>query len=203
DLIAERAGAASDPLGRALGEAVRGNSAGRRCPRCRGALETLQLTRGPAAGQSSSGRVPAPATGAAPTPTAPLDANAPGTRPACAAGGPWLVGIYSALGRLRNQVKTSWSKIDVQRKRRHDLIPSLVETVKGYAGHERTTLESVVKARNQAMQAQSVPDRSRAESELSGALGRLMVVMEQYPDLKAKQNFLALQEELSSTENRI
>src|SRR5438093_6005307 len=115
----------------------------------------------------------------------------------------WLVGIYNALVRLRNQVKNAWSQIDVQLKRRHDLIPNLVETVKGYAGHEKTTLENVIKARTQAVQAQGVQDQARAESELSGALGRLMVVMEQYPDLKANQNFLALQEELSSTENRI
>jgi LemA protein len=115
----------------------------------------------------------------------------------------WVVGIFNGLVRLRNQVRNAWSQIDVQLKRRHDLIPNLVETVKGYAGHEKTTLENVVQARNQAIQATGVQAQSRAEQDLSGALGRLMVVVEQYPDLKANQNFLSLQEELSSTENRI
>lgn len=114
-----------------------------------------------------------------------------------------IVGMYNGLVALRNQVKNAWSQIDVQLKRRHDLIPNLVETVKGYAGHEKTTLENVVKARTQALQAQSIPDKIQAEGELSSALGRLMVVVEQYPDLKANQNFLALQEELTSTENKI
>jgi len=104
---------------------------------------------------------------------------------------------------MRNLVKEAWSQIDVQLKRRHDLIPNLVETVKGYAGHEKSTLDAVVKARSQAVQATGVADKSRAEQELSGALGRLMVLVEQYPDLKANQNFLALQEELTSTENKI
>ncbi len=115
----------------------------------------------------------------------------------------WMVGMYNGLVRLRNQVKNAWSQIDVQLKRRHDLIPNLVETVKGYAGHEKTTLENVVKARSQAVSAQGVEQQARAEGELSAALGRLMVVVEQYPDLKANQNFLALQEELTSTENKI
>lgn len=114
-----------------------------------------------------------------------------------------IIGMYNGLVALRNQVKNAWSQIDVQLKRRHDLIPNLVETVKGYAGHEKTTLENVVKARTQALQAQSIPDKIQAEGELSSALGRLMVVVEQYPDLKANQNFLALQEELTSTENKI
>ena len=114
-----------------------------------------------------------------------------------------LVAIYNGLVRLRNQVRNAWSQIDVQLKRRHDLIPNLVETVKGYAGHEKQTLENVVKARSQAVSAQGVEAQSMAEGELSSALGRLMVVVEQYPDLKANQNFLALQEELSSTENKI
>jgi len=115
----------------------------------------------------------------------------------------WVIATYNRLVRLRNEVNNGWSQIDVQLKRRHDLIPNLVETVKGYAAHEKNTLENVVKARNQAVSANGVGEKSRAESELSGAIGRLMVVVEQYPDLKANQNFLALQEELTSTENKI
>jgi len=117
--------------------------------------------------------------------------------------GGWLIGMYNGLVRLKNQVKNAWAQIDVQLKRRHDLIPNLVETVKGYAGHEKTTLENVVQARSKAVSAQGVGAQAQAEGELSSALGRLMVVVEQYPDLKANQNFLALQEELSSTENKI
>ena len=113
------------------------------------------------------------------------------------------VGIYNALVGLRNQTKNAWAQIDVQLKRRHDLVPNLVETVRGYATHEQKTLENVIAARNQAAGATSVDDRIKAEQGLSGALGRLMVVVEQYPDLKANRNFLALQEELSSTENKI
>lgn len=115
----------------------------------------------------------------------------------------WLVGLYNALVRLRVAVRNAWAQIDVQLKRRHDLVPNLVETVKGYAAHEKTTLDAVVRARSQAVQAQGIPAQVRAEQDLSNALGRLMVVVEQYPDLKANQNFLALQEELTSTENRI
>lgn len=115
----------------------------------------------------------------------------------------WGVSIYNGLVRLLNQVKNAWSQIDVQLKRRHDLVPNLVETVKGYAGHERETLESVVQARTKAVSAQGVSQQAQAEGELSGALGRLMLLVENYPDLKANQNFLALQEELTSTENRI
>lgn len=115
----------------------------------------------------------------------------------------WFVGIYNGLVRLRNEVKNAWSQIDVQLKRRHDLIPNLVETVKGYAGHEKSTLEGVVQARSAAMSAQGIDERAKAESGLSGALGRMMLLVEQYPDLKANQNFLSLQEELTSTENRI
>jgi LemA protein len=115
----------------------------------------------------------------------------------------YLVGIYNSLIRLRNQVKNAWSQIDVQLKRRHDLIPNLIETVKGYMKHERGTLESVTNARTAAMSAQTVGEKSKAESLLSGALGQLRVAVEAYPDLKASQNFLALQEELSSTENKI
>jgi len=113
--------------------------------------------------------------------------------------------IYNGLVRLRNQVKNAWAQIDVQLKRRYDLIPNLIETVRGYMKHERETLESVTKARNLAQQLSggSVGARSKAETELSSALARLLVVVEAYPDLKANQNFLALQEELTSTENKI
>ena len=114
-------------------------------------------------------------------------------------------GTYNGLVRLRNQVKNAWAQIDVQLKRRHDLIPNLVETVKGYKNFERETLEAVVKARNQAVAgtSQGAADRAKLEGELSSALSRLMVVVERYPELKASQNFLALQEELTSTENKI
>ena len=114
-------------------------------------------------------------------------------------------GGYNRLVNLRNQTKNAWSQIDVQLKRRYDLIPNLVETVKGYTKHERETLEAVTKARNIAQQASSsgAAERGKLESELSSALSRLMVVVERYPDLKANQNYLALQEELTSTENRI
>jgi LemA protein len=117
----------------------------------------------------------------------------------------FFIATYNGLVRLRNQIKNAWSQIDVQLKRRHDLIPNLVETVKGYKIHERETLEAVTKARNIALGAASsgVGDRSRAEGELSSALARLLAVVERYPDLKANQNFLALQEELTSTENKI
>ena len=115
----------------------------------------------------------------------------------------WFIGMYNGLVRERNEVKNSWAQIDVQLKRRHDLIPNLVETVKGYAAHEKNTLDSVVQARTRAVSAQGVGERAQAESELGGALGRLMLIVEQYPDLKANQNFLALQEELTSTENKI
>jgi LemA protein len=114
-----------------------------------------------------------------------------------------FIGIYNSLIRLRNQVKNAWSQIDVQLKRRHDLIPNLVETAKGYMKHERETLENITNARSRAMNAEGIGDRSKAEGELSGALSRFLVVVENYPDLKANQNFLALQEELTSTENRI
>jgi LemA protein len=117
----------------------------------------------------------------------------------------FFIGTYNGLVRVRNQVKNAWAQIDVQLKRRHDLIPNLVETVKGYAQHERQTLDSVTQARNLAQQAvgKGVGAQSKAEGELSGALSRLLMVVENYPDLKANQNFLALQEELTSTENKI
>jgi LemA protein len=113
--------------------------------------------------------------------------------------------MYNSLVRLRNQTKNAWAQIDVQLKRRHDLIPNLVETAKGYMKHERETLESVTNARNlaQQMSGASVADRGKVEGELSSALSRLLAVVENYPDLKANQNFLALQEELSSTENKV
>jgi len=117
----------------------------------------------------------------------------------------FYVFTYNGLVRLRNQVKNAWAQIDVQLKRRYDLIPNLMETVKGYMKHERETLEAVTNARNLA---QKISDsgaaaRSKAEGELSSALSRLLAVAENYPDLKANQNFLALQEELASTENKI
>ena len=117
----------------------------------------------------------------------------------------WFVFIFNGLVRLRNQVKNAWAQIDVQLKRRHDLIPNLVQTVQGYMQYERATLEAVTKARNVAQQAigQGVGAQAKAEGELSGALTRLLAVVERYPDLKANQNFLALQEQLTSTENKI
>jgi LemA protein len=117
----------------------------------------------------------------------------------------WLMGGYNALVRLRNQVKNAWAQIDVQLKRRWDLIPNLIETVKGYTKHEAETLQRVTEARNIAQGAagKGVAAQAEAESMLSGALSRLMVVVEAYPDLKANQNYLALQEELTSTENKI
>ena len=115
----------------------------------------------------------------------------------------WVILTFNGLVRLRNQVKNAWAQIDVQLKRRHDLIPNLVETAKGYMEHERGTLEAVTKARNMAQQAGSPGEASSAEQGLSNALGQFFLVVERYPDLKANQNFLSLQEELSSTENRI
>ncbi len=116
----------------------------------------------------------------------------------------FVVGVYNGLVRARNDVKNAWSQIDVQLKRRHDLIPNLVETVKGYMGHERGTLEAVTQARQQAIQVGGdVADRMKAENALSQTLRSLFAVAESYPDLKANQNFLALQEEVASTENKI
>lgn len=115
----------------------------------------------------------------------------------------WLVGAYNGLVRLRNRVKEGWAQIDVQLKRRYDLIPNLVETVKGYASHEKETLEQVIAARQQGIQAGSVAEQAQAENMISGALRQLFALSESYPDLKANQNFLALQEELTSTENKI
>jgi LemA protein len=115
----------------------------------------------------------------------------------------FFVSIYNSLIGLRNRVKNAWSQIDVQLKRRHDLIPNLLETVKGYMKHEREIMENITKYRSQAMDANTVGDKAAAEGLLSGALGQLRVQVENYPDLKANQNFLALQEELTSTENKI
>ncbi len=110
---------------------------------------------------------------------------------------------YNGLVKRRNRVENAWSQIDVQLKRRHDLIPNLVETVKGYAAHERGTFEAVTNARANAINAQSPPEQAQAENVLSGALKSLFAVAEAYPDLKANQNFLNLQEELTSTEDKV
>jgi LemA protein len=115
----------------------------------------------------------------------------------------FVVSMYNSLIRLRNQVKNAWSQIDVQLKRRHDLIPNLIETVKGYMTHERETLQNITNARAQAMSAATIPEKAQAETQLSAAMGRFNIAVENYPDLKANQNFLALQEELASTENKI
>jgi LemA protein len=115
----------------------------------------------------------------------------------------FVIGIYNALIRLRNQVDNAWSQIDVQLKRRHDLIPNLVETARGYMKHERGTFEAITEARSRAMGAKTVSEASKAEGALGEALSKFMLVVENYPDLKANQNFLAVQEELTGTENRI
>jgi LemA protein len=116
----------------------------------------------------------------------------------------WAVGVYNGLIKLRNLVQEAWRQIDVELKRRHDLIGNLVETVKGYAAHERGTLEDVMKARSAAMAGgQSPAQQAQSEGLLSQALGRLIAVAEAYPDLKANQNFMALQNELTATEDRI
>jgi LemA protein len=116
----------------------------------------------------------------------------------------FVISLYNALVKGRNEVKNAWSSIDVQLKRRHDLIPNLIETVKGYAAHERGTLDAVVKARQQAVSfAGTVEDRAKVENALSQSLRSLFALAEAYPDLKANQSFLKLQEELSGTENKI
>ena len=120
----------------------------------------------------------------------------------------WLVGAYNGLVALKNQTVNAWKQIDVQLKRRHDLIPNLVNTVKGSMNFEKDTLDAVVSARSRAMQsgtgaAPNVKETAAAETALTGALGKLFVVMERYPDLKSTQNIRDLQEELSSTENKI
>ncbi len=115
----------------------------------------------------------------------------------------WVIGVYNLLVQLRNQIENAWAQIDVQLKRRYDLIPNLVETVKGYAKHERETLERVIAARNTAMNAKTIGERAEAENMLSSTLKSLFAVSEAYPELKANQNFLKLQEELTSTENKV
>jgi len=114
-----------------------------------------------------------------------------------------LIGIYNSLVQKRVRCQEAWSQIDVQLKRRYDLIPNLVETVKGYAAHEKGTLERVIQARNNAMSAQGVQQQGQAENMLTGALRQLFALAEAYPNLKANENFLQLQEELASTENKI
>ncbi len=126
----------------------------------------------------------------------------------------FVIGIYNGLVGLRNRVKNAYAQIDVQLKRRYDLIPNLVETAKGYMKHESETLEAVIQARNQAVSAASaaskdptaagaIQELAGADGALTGALGRLMVVMEAYPDLKANENMMQVQEELTSTENKV
>jgi LemA protein len=117
--------------------------------------------------------------------------------------GLYLVVLYNGLVSLRNRIENAWAQIDVQLKRRYDLIPNLVETVKGYASHERETLEAVIQARNMAMAAQGPQQQAQTENILSGALKSLFALSEAYPDLKANANFLNLQEELTGTEGRI
>lgn len=118
--------------------------------------------------------------------------------------GLWLMGAYNGLVALRQQVKAAWAQIDVQLKRRHDLIPNLVETVKGYAAHEKNTLQAVIEARNQAVAASGDPAKAAAaEGALNGTLRQLFALSEAYPDLKANQNFMQLQSELTQTEDQI
>jgi LemA protein len=114
-----------------------------------------------------------------------------------------IVGIYNSLVKLRNRVDNAWAQVDVQLKRRYDLIPNLVETVKGYASHEQSTFERVVEARNQALAAGTVEEQAQAENFLTGALRQLFALAESYPDLKASQNFSELQAQLAETENKI
>lgn len=115
----------------------------------------------------------------------------------------WVIFAYNGFVAMVNRAKEAWSDIEVQMKRRYDLIPNLVETVKGYATHERSTLDSVTEARTKAMGAQSVADHAAAENMLTGALKSLFAVAEAYPDLKANQNFAELQRELANTEDKI
>lgn len=114
-----------------------------------------------------------------------------------------VIGIYNRLVTLRNRVENAWAQIDVQLRLRYDLIPNLVETVKAYAAHEKETFERVIAARNSAMSAKSVAEHSEAENALSGTLERLFALAESYPEIKANQNFMMLQEELSGIESKI
>ena len=115
----------------------------------------------------------------------------------------WFIAVYNGLIRLRNQTNEAWSDIDVQLKRRHDLIPNLVESVKGYASHEKQLFENVTKARANAISAQGTAEKGKAENMLSGTLKSLFAVAENYPQLRASENFAKLQDELSDTENKI
>jgi LemA protein len=115
----------------------------------------------------------------------------------------FVILLYNGLVRLKNQVKNAWAQIDVQLKRRNDLIPNLVETVKGYMKHEKTTLENITKARSAILSAETVEEKAKASNMLSQTLKSLFAVSENYPDLKASQNFLQLQEEITGTENKI
>jgi len=115
----------------------------------------------------------------------------------------WIIGLYNGLVKMRNAVKNAWAQIDVQLKRRHDLIPNLVEVVKDYMAYEQETLAKVIQARSAAISATGTTDIAAAEGQLTGALKSLFAVMEAYPDLKANQNVQSLQEELTSTENKI
>ncbi|HEY1371248.1 MAG TPA: LemA family protein [Candidatus Binatia bacterium] len=115
----------------------------------------------------------------------------------------WVVVTYNALVALRNGIQNAWKQIDVQLKRRHDLVPNLIETVRGYMKYEQQTLEKVMEARNRAVTSTSVKETAAAENALSQSLGRILALMENYPDLKADDNALRLQEELTTTENQI
>lgn len=115
----------------------------------------------------------------------------------------WVASLYNSLVKLRNNRENAFADIDVQLKQRHDLIPQLVDTVKGYAAHEKDTLERVINARNGAISAKSIDDKIVAENALSSALSGLKITLEAYPDLKANQNFLQLQEEISDLENKL
>jgi LemA protein len=118
--------------------------------------------------------------------------------------GIFIISLYNGLVRARNEVKNAWSSIDVQLKRRHDLIPNVIEAVKGYAAHERQTLDAVIKARQEAVASMgNIEERAKAEDTLTQALRSLFALAEAYPNLKANENFIALQEELAATENKI
>ena len=115
----------------------------------------------------------------------------------------WAIATYNRMIVLRNRIDNAWSQVDVQLRRRYDLIPNLVETVKGYAAHERQTFEEVTKARQAGIDARTVQDQAQAENLITGALRRLFAVAEDYPDLRASENFMQLQEELAGTEGKI